>query len=1007
MRLRSVQRTTTAVFEIDLCEVGDGQFVVNFRHGKRGGKLVDGTKTILPVGRDEAERTFNKLVQDKKRKGYVDADAGLGGLPGATAAPTRERVEVDTAGLDGRAATLVRYLEDRGRPREFPLHRVIWRAGELRLRAAVPALLELLRKGHKQLGRRRGPPWQYGLVWALARTADPRAVDALQQARRDAKLDAATRRVASVGLLDALDGEARATFVREQTDALPSAVASALADGADPLRAAVAAHLASADQNRHDVLFALYLVDHEAARAVVLEQLRALSLRSAGFRVARWLLKAAELRGDGEVFGVLALRFETTRSNHQEWGRRGHGTPFQPGTRRYLRRRSWRTLRRLGELGVEEYVDLAVGVLLAVTDSDGRDGRHDDSGFTHLWPVAQILFHNDARFEKTLRGLKLYPRRDAGEPAERGDAYPGLWDAQPNALVALMRRSRCGAVHRFAARAYRRNPGAWSSLDTAVLIELLRSRYESTVRLMADIGVDRYAPGRPDLVLVLALATCMLPDVRKTAHTWISANPRPYLDDPSFTVSLALAEHHDTRLFARTLLGSALMVPSTAQDFVARLLSELLAGDRPAELLQELGRDVEALLSTTFSSHARSLGLDVIRDLLAHPEEGVQHLAATLLLAHDTRPADLPHGLLSTVMLSAHASVRALGVRLFGELPDATLIDRHAVLVDLCSNPHVEVRQAVRPIVGRLGRSHPPFAATLLQGLIDVLAEPEGQEGLHADVVALIRGELQQALTNLELPLVWKLLQAPSGVAQELGGQLLERNVRPDALEVWRIAKLASHDIRAVRQAAWRMYREGINRVRRDMETGLLILDAKWDDSREFAFEFFEQHFGAAEFTPRLLVSVCDSVRPDVQQYGRRLITKFFSEVDGPKYLLELSQHPATDMQLFATNYLERYATGGPERIASLRWYFNAVLTGVNRGRAAKKRVLAFLRAEAVRDSGVARLVADMLGELARAIAVEYRASAIEVLNEIRRRYPDIDVPLTVRLPARRPRRAV
>jgi hypothetical protein len=37
------------VFEIDLVEVATGQHVVNFRHGRRGAVLADGTKTPSPV----------------------------------------------------------------------------------------------------------------------------------------------------------------------------------------------------------------------------------------------------------------------------------------------------------------------------------------------------------------------------------------------------------------------------------------------------------------------------------------------------------------------------------------------------------------------------------------------------------------------------------------------------------------------------------------------------------------------------------------------------------------------------------------------------------------------------------------------------------------------------------------------------------------------------------------------------------------------------------------------
>src|SRR5512135_1548408 len=79
------------VYEVDLCEVGTNQFVVNFRYGKRGAALKDGSKTVAPVKRDEAERTFDKLVRSKLEAGYVEegaAAAAPGRSPAASSVPT-------------------------------------------------------------------------------------------------------------------------------------------------------------------------------------------------------------------------------------------------------------------------------------------------------------------------------------------------------------------------------------------------------------------------------------------------------------------------------------------------------------------------------------------------------------------------------------------------------------------------------------------------------------------------------------------------------------------------------------------------------------------------------------------------------------------------------------------------------------------------------------------------------------------------------------------------------
>jgi predicted DNA-binding WGR domain protein len=55
--------------EVDLCET-DEKFVVNFRYGRRGAGLKEGTKTVAPVSREQAETIFQKLVDEKTKKGW-------------------------------------------------------------------------------------------------------------------------------------------------------------------------------------------------------------------------------------------------------------------------------------------------------------------------------------------------------------------------------------------------------------------------------------------------------------------------------------------------------------------------------------------------------------------------------------------------------------------------------------------------------------------------------------------------------------------------------------------------------------------------------------------------------------------------------------------------------------------------------------------------------------------------------------------------------------------------
>ena len=167
-------------------------------------------------------------------------------------------------------------------------------------------------------------------------------------------------------------------------------------------------------------------------------------------------------------------------------------------------------------------------------------------------------------------------------------------------------------------------------------------------------------------------------------------------------------------------------------------------------------------------------------------------------------------------------------------------------------------------------------------------------------------------------------------------------------------------------------------------------------------FQFFRDHFGAEHWSPEVLVSLVDSVRPEVRSFGRDLVSRFFEEEQGPEYLEKLSQHPSADVQLFATHYLERFAGGEPERIRRLEPYFVAVLSKVSKGRVAKDRVFDFLRREALADRCSAETVVAILGRISLTVAIGDKASCITALRDVGDAWPDLPNPLVTRAVERR-----
>jgi len=209
---------------------------------------------------------------------------------------------------------------------------------------------------------------------------------------------------------------------------------------------------------------------------------------------------------------------------------------------------------------------------------------------------------------------------------------------------------------------------------------------------------------------------------------------------------------------------------------------------------------------------------------------------------------------------------------------------------------------------------------------VDRLFRKESAEGVHEALKSLLTTELAGVTAECDKALNWRLLIARSLAAQSLGVWLLNYREQDDfSVRQWSV--MAHNDGLKCREWAWQCYRDNVEKVVQHASDALRATDGNWEDSRHFAFDYFRHQFPENAWQPELLISICDSVRGDVQTFGRELLNRFFKEEDGEEYLLKLSQHPSTNVQLFASNYLERFASDNIDRINKLELYFITVLS--------------------------------------------------------------------------------
>ena len=193
------------------------------------------------------------------------------------------------------------------------------------------------------------------------------------------------------------------------------------------------------------------------------------------------------------------------------------------------------------------------------------------------------------------------------------------------------------------------------------------------------------------------------------------------------------------------------------------------------------------------------------------------------------------------------------------------------------------------------------------------------------------------------------------------------------------------------------MMQDQVSRVGEDLITAAKLMESEWDDSREFAFRFFQESFDEDDFSPEILVAICDSVRADVQAFGRRLLMIHFQSEQAMDYLIKLSEHPAEGMQLFVSSFIERTIAEEPSRLQDLDFFYRCVLNKVNRGRICKQRIMSMLTAQALQDANQAAYVADLFSAISASISVEMRAACIKAMVQIRKAYPDVGTALQLK----------
>ncbi|MET0462434.1 MAG: WGR domain-containing protein [Chitinophagaceae bacterium] len=1074
------------VYETDLCDVGNDKYVVNFRYGRRGTNLKEGSKTPVPVSLPEAEKIYNDVVHEKTAKGYT-------GTPGVASKPLNDdflsAIALPAANIaampEGKKKTILQRLDaelnSTRSPRNYrwKFSRVIWKAGEYKIGEAAPYLVKLFTKGDLL--------HQYCCTWALVRCGNADIIPALQ-AINEHHPSPLVRRLAVAGLLQRQTGEAKDALIAHLTRSMPQPVRDAFQQ--TDLRLLSNLCLTQFPENTdpywHEQLY-LLSTTAQWIRPAVKSMLLQLPLAPGTFKEIRAIYKLAEMLDDFEISGLLSCRFEiepeffsskiATRNlnrkiyirsieeyinPNKELKQKHSRLAYSQKTRWYLHKRINRRLRMFAQNGSTDYVRLATGILInykrerdlsdafSTSSYQWMNGRYQDverrfpanarSIFlhqllhsrnpqmiltrNHIWEFASAASQAQRTavpaadtgsgiggFIKKIAGLfgskkqtpPPAPPPEVPLPAAQPVSFAPhlhLWDQLPQAYLQLLLEAELDEVLNFASSQLSNHPdfkAIKEKLDTATLTKLVRARFSVPADLGYAIIQERFSKESVPAELITAMLGSVSADARLKGREWAEANTRTLLADAGFITELLFMPFAEIRSWGKELIRNNTLSSELKQAVTGKVIAEMMTTDPTATDKTGLN-DVADSLFALFDHELSNIDVTVISDLLHHPASPVLLFGLRMVKHRKSgwRGEELKTSGLPALINHHYEPVRQHVVELINNLPDEELLHLKKELVDAALSAWADVRLRSKAALIRAANRDPEFGKNATETLIPFLSKKELHEGLHDYLADLLSNELSAYLKNADKQTALNLLYGNYAPAQKLGVAILEKHTDPATLTLPQIVALGNHENLAVRTWAWNFYQQYTARIKYEASAAIRILESTWEDTRSFAMNYFRQEFEEKDWEPEVLIGMADSIKPAVESFGRELITKYFTDANGPQYLLKLSQHPSEKMQLFTTNYMERFAGGDLERIKVLEFYFRSVLSRVNKNRIAKDRIFLFLLNEGLRSEEAAKTVAAIISDISAQTAIGDKAKCIDLLMQLRAIY-DIETPLQVR----------
>ncbi|MBA4496087.1 hypothetical protein ACFO25_16485 [Paenactinomyces guangxiensis] len=743
----------------------------------------------------------------------------------------------------------------------------------------------------------------------------------------------------------------------EQIKELPSDLETLLDDGNEETFRKMVVQL----QERPNgvILWELYLCAKPAARQIIHNVLQGnvyKYLCPDHFRYIKAIYKLAEKKLDSQIWGLLARIFDVYRGTLE------NGGVYSNATYRYLRRRTWRTLRKLGETGDSNFVRFAVDTLIHYTEADTQEHRFccNRENLVRLWLFNHLLFRHSSRLICHYSSRWDYVNKPLQEcPAEREEAFPQLWDRHPDQLWRLIKEAKHSRVICFAIQALKTgNPPYVESLPSEAMIPLLDEDKTPKRDFACRELLRRQDSYHPDINVLYRIIDNHCSDLS------LMEQGVQYIEEHACKWPSQLSAELVCRLLGSKKERSTLWY----WNAIYRLIE--------GPLLPALRDEASLPLADQFLNHFHPLIQQIADDILAH-------------LSWEKSPFTTEE--LLPCLQAGRYEVREAARQ-------ALLNNLHHLTVD--------VQTLIKWIYIPYEDNHvflTQFFSTHLFTLVPLLPELIQQlwvRMIRSDTPQVIRDYIHKDLLGSLFfeELVWipanrviHLINNRDQGLQELGTRMLAR-MTSAALKIEELSQLAQSRLFAVRERARKWLDEQAGGI--SIEWWVQLAETDWEDTREWVFRHMERKYGE-ELPAEFIYGLLDSSIEVVRQRGLEWAKKVEGQLDLHELVIRMWESPHPTIFHYALDKAKQLSWD-EEYLGQLELLLRKVLFQVNRGRKAKETALDLLGKLGGEGGPQSEMAVRVLSDFARNGGKRDFERVMVLITRLRSVVPGIDLPVVI-----------